>query len=39
MNECLLLVGALTFGGSGVEIGTASLTVCAAGLGVKGGVG
>ena len=39
MNECLLLVGALTFGGSRVEIGTASLAVCSAGLGVKGRVG
>ena len=35
----ILLTDALTFGGSGIEVGTASLTVCAAGLGVKGGVG
>ena len=32
-------MSALTFGGSGIEVGTASLTVCADGIGVKGGVG
>ena len=32
-------MSALTFGGSGLEVSTASLTVCADGMGVKGGVG
>ena len=31
-------MSALTFGGSGIEVGTASLTVCADGIGVKGRV-
>ena len=32
-------MSALTFGGTGIEVGTACLTVCADGIGVKGGVG
>ena len=32
-------MSALTFGGTGIEVGSACLTVCADGIGVKGGVG
>ena len=35
----MLLTGALTLGGLGVEVGASSLAMCAFGLGVKRGVG